>query len=150
MEALPGGVWDVLSEIFSIAEGVKRKLEKLLDPAEERELEFIDQVAKSSSKNLLFGLPKDAVLVFGHTHRAFASDGVANSGSWVIDPKKQAHTYVEILEGDFRLKPFPQTKNRLEEVRFELRRATKAAKRKSVRKRAQGTRASRSRKPRRG
>jgi UDP-2,3-diacylglucosamine pyrophosphatase LpxH len=142
--SLASWIYDVISEIFATAKGAKGALDKLLDPAEERELDFIDQVAKSNSKNILLGLPREAVLVFGHTHHAFECDGVVNSGSWVVDPKKEAHNYVEICDGDYKLKPFPQTKDRLEEVGLEIKRATKALKR-----RRQRTRASRSRKPHR-
>jgi predicted phosphodiesterase len=65
------------------AKKFRGKFEKLLDPAEGREMEFTEEVAKSNAKNLLLGLPKGDVLVFGHTHRASKEADVINTRAYI-------------------------------------------------------------------
>ena len=79
-----------------------------------------------NNKNILLGLANNEVLVFGHTHRSFKSDDVINTGSWVVDPRKKAHSYVEIDNGNFELKEFKQTKQRLQQVILEAKSASDA------------------------
>jgi predicted phosphodiesterase len=65
----------------------------------------VDQLARSSARHLFLGLGKDDNLIFGHTHRPFVDEHVANTGSWVSDSQVQ-NTYLIVDEGKMRLKHF--------------------------------------------
>lgn len=70
----------------------------------------IDDLAKSSSRTIPFGLKSGDVFVFGHTHRKFIekTSRTVNTGSWVMDtPDKQQHTYLEITDQSYDLKTWP-------------------------------------------
>lgn len=107
----------VASWIWAFVELVKGKLDAagrdLLakvanEPAEIRQtLQKIDTFAKSTVRAIPLGLQPDDVLIFGHTHRPFKDDRTANTGSWVMEPGKKEHTFIEITDNVFDLKTFP-------------------------------------------
>lgn len=81
-------------------------------PAEIRPtLEKVDAFAKSASRAIPLGLKPSDILVFGHTHRPFKNECTANTGSWVMTRGKKEHTYVEITDTSFDLKPFPASED---------------------------------------
>ena len=129
-EDISGGIassiWEIIEGLHTEIRKFKCKFETLLEPAEERELEFIDQVAKSNAKHILLGLPKGDVLVFGHTHRAFKDGDVINSGSWVVSEGKKSHTYVEIDRGSFKLGEVEQTEEKVQKIAKEAAQRRKA------------------------
>jgi len=134
-EDISGGIassiWEIIAGLHTEIRKFKHKFETLLKPAEERELEFIDQVAKSNARNILLGLPKGDVLVFGHTHRAFKDTDAINTGSWIVGEDKKSHTYVEIDSGSFELGEVEQTKEKVQLVRLEMAKARAAQRRKT-------------------
>jgi len=107
----------VASDFYAAYSWVKGKLDStsaLIATVEVRpqvRLDYkIDDLAKSSSRTIPFGLKSDDTFVFGHTHRAFIekSSRTVNTGSWVMDPPdKQQHTYLEITDQSYDLKFWP-------------------------------------------
>lgn len=86
-----------------VAKPVKEKIEALRKeilryPEHRRGMPEIERLATSSfSRNFFLGLRKDERLVFGHTHRPFIEENVANTGSLQkveSNPKIPKNTYL--------------------------------------------------------
>ena len=71
--------------------------------------EKVDDLARSVSRTIMFGLEPSDVLIFGHTHRGFIERGshTVNTGSWVLETDKPDHNYVEITDQSYELKTWP-------------------------------------------
>ncbi len=82
-------------EVESLLEGHKgsRDVNHLMQPPEERLKATITDVERRAFESRQQG----EILIFGHTHRPFVSEGgiVANTGSWVTDAPIH-NTYVEL------------------------------------------------------
>jgi len=103
-------VWAFVELVKGEVSGAIRTLltDATRKPAEIRAtLKKVDAFAKSASRAIALGLKPSDILVFGHTHRPFKDERTANTGSWVMTPDKKEHTYVEITDASFDLKPFP-------------------------------------------
>ena len=103
--------WDqfdkILKGIINYHNGKNGYVENLMLPPEERLKPYIGDVERTAYA----AVQKDEILVFGHTHRPFAStDGkLVNSGSWV-DTADVHNTFVEIEPENASVKLF-QFKN---------------------------------------
>lgn len=102
---LAGYIWDIIQR-----SDLKEKMEK--NPRERLELSEeslnIYKLAVSSGKHYLFGMQRDEILVFGHTHGPFINSEktVVNTGSWTAELKTRSYqnSYVEIQDGEIELK----------------------------------------------
>lgn len=71
-------------------------------PEKRRDMHKIDSLARSRVRDLFLGLGKGNKFVYGHTHRPFLEDSVANTGCWVSDADEQ-NTYLKIENGEMQL-----------------------------------------------
>ena len=83
--------------ISHLIEMLKAAEERLLD----KDIESIKSEAEKESKK------RDGVIVYGHTHQPYITENVANLGSWV-KTQKVNNTYLEIKNGEMKLKIFPK------------------------------------------
>lgn len=99
-------LWDTLHLSFKKGDKRQRTIRSITEvPESRRDMHKVEQLARSSVRDLFLGLSRDSRLVFGHTHRPFVEDSVANTGSWVADAKMQ-NTYLEIEGGKMELKTY--------------------------------------------
>ena len=102
-------LWSTLHVTFKRGEELEARIASIIKPPQERrEMDRIEQFATSKIKNIFLGLKEDEKLIFGHTHRPFQNQEVANPGSWVSDAIEQ-NTYIEIEDGKMKLKKFEQS-----------------------------------------
>lgn len=95
--------WDTLHLSFKKGDRRQRTIQSITEvPESRRDMHKVEQLARSSVRDLFLGLSRNSRLVFGHTHRPFIEDRVANTGSWVSDAKIQ-NTYVKIQDGKMEL-----------------------------------------------
>jgi len=99
-------LWDTIHLSFKKGDKRQQTIRSITEvPESRRDMHKVEQLARSSVKDLFLGLSRDSRLIFGHTHRPFVEDNVANTGSWVSDAKKQ-NTYLEIEGGKMELKTY--------------------------------------------
>jgi len=99
-------LWDTLQLSFKRGDR-RRDMIQAIDqiPEKRRGMHVVDQLARSRARHLFLGVGAEDRLVFGHTHRPFIDERVANTGCWVSDSPVQ-NTYVEIQGGAMQLKHF--------------------------------------------
>jgi UDP-2,3-diacylglucosamine pyrophosphatase LpxH len=99
-------LWDTIHLSFKKGDKRQQTMRSITEvPESRRDMHRVEQLARSSVKDLFLGLSWDSKLIFGHTHRPFVEDNVANTGSWVSDAKMQ-NTYLEIEGGKMELKTY--------------------------------------------
>jgi UDP-2,3-diacylglucosamine pyrophosphatase LpxH len=99
-------LWRALQIIFKEGDEKLRSIQAIVKGPERRTgMDRVEALARSEVKRLFLGLMKDDALVFGHTHRPFIDEKVANTGSWVSEAAEQ-NTYVTIENGKMALKKF--------------------------------------------
>jgi len=99
-------LWDTLHLSFKKGDRRQKAISSITEvPESRRDMHRVEQLAKSSVKDLFLGLERGARLIFGHTHRPFIDGNVANSGSWVSDATIQ-NTYITIENGNMELKVY--------------------------------------------
>ena len=99
-------LWDTLHLSFKKGDKRQKTIRAITEtPESRRDMHKVDQLARSSVRGLFLGLSRNERLVFGHTHRPFIEEDVANTGSWVADSKIQ-NTYLKIEDGKMELKTF--------------------------------------------
>jgi UDP-2,3-diacylglucosamine pyrophosphatase LpxH len=118
-----GKMASYLHEAFhKLVPGRQIEMGELIQPAEERrDMDSIDKFAKSKAKYPLLGMQLHDILIFGHTHRAYAdaANNVINTGAWISDmlvpqwfkdhygsDKKCSGWYVKIEKGNYELLPY--------------------------------------------
>ncbi len=99
-------LWDTIHLSFKKGDRRQQTITSITDvPESRRDMHKVEQLARSSVKDLFLGLPRNGKLIFGHTHRPFMEEQVANTGSWVSDAPIQ-NTYVKIDQGKMELKTY--------------------------------------------
>ena len=97
-------LWDTIHLSFKKGDKRQRTISSIAEvPESRRDMHKVEQLARSSIRDLFLGLSKNERLIFGHTHRPFVEENVANSGSWVSDAAVQ-NTYLKIGQGKMELK----------------------------------------------
>ncbi len=98
--------WDTIHLGFKKGDKRQKTISSIVDvPESRRDMHKVEQLARSSIRNLFLGLSKNEKLIFGHTHRPFLEDDVANTGSWVSDSPVQ-NTYLRIENGKMELESY--------------------------------------------
>jgi len=96
-------LWETIHLSFKKGDKRHKTISSIVDvPESRRDMHKVEQLARSSVRNLFLGLSKNERLIFGHTHRPFIEDDVANTGSWVSDSQVQ-NTYLKIENGKMEL-----------------------------------------------
>jgi predicted phosphodiesterase len=99
-------LWDTIHLSFKKGDRRQQTIASITDvPESRRDMHKVEQLARSSVRDLFLGLPRNGKLIFGHTHRPFMEEQVANTGSWVSDAQIQ-NTYVKIDKGKMELKTY--------------------------------------------
>ncbi|MGQ9639775.1 MAG: metallophosphoesterase [Candidatus Bathyarchaeia archaeon] len=99
-------LWDTLHLTFKRGDRRRRAISSITEvPESRRDMHRVEQLARSSVKDLFLGLERGAKLIFGHTHRPFIEENVANTGSWVSDASVH-NTYLTIDNGKMELKVY--------------------------------------------
>ncbi len=97
-------LWDTIHLSFKKGDRRQQTIRSITEvPESRRDMHRVEQLARSSVRDLFLGLSRNERLVFGHTHRPFIEDTVANTGSWVSDAEVQ-NTYITIENGKMELK----------------------------------------------
>ncbi len=102
-------LWSMKSGCEDIIDKTTQFLKK--PPNEREDIANIYDLAISKGAYILLGMKPDEYLVYGHTHRPYASEKHkrANTGAWVQDNKlknKSINTYVKIKDGEVSLQKF--------------------------------------------
>jgi UDP-2,3-diacylglucosamine pyrophosphatase LpxH len=95
-------LWDLFYNSLNIRSSSLFKIDSITKPPEERKdnMDKIRNIVESNAfRQLLFGIKDDELLVFGHTHRPFASleKNVVNTGSWLKYASRNC-TYLKIKD----------------------------------------------------
>lgn len=99
-------LWDTLQLSFKRGDRRKDMVHSIGDvPEKRKDMQMVDRLARSSARCMFLGLGREDNLIFGHTHRPFVDEHIANTGSWVSDSQMQ-NTYITIEEGKTQLKQF--------------------------------------------
>ncbi len=99
-------LWDTFQLSFKRGDRRKDMISSIGETPESRkDMHMVDRLARSRASHMFLGLRKGDTLIFGHTHRPFLDEYVANTGSWVSDSTTQ-NTYVTIENGEMTLRNF--------------------------------------------
>jgi UDP-2,3-diacylglucosamine pyrophosphatase LpxH len=103
-------LWDTIHLSFKKADRRQRTITSITEvPESRRDMHKVEQFARSKIRDLFLGLPKNGRLIFGHTHRPFIDENVANTGCWVSDATTQ-NTYIKIENGAMKLMTYQKAR----------------------------------------
>jgi len=106
MGSILSNLWGALQVTFKKGDERLKSIQAVVkSPGKRGKMDRVEALARSEAKRLFLGLIKDDTLVFGHTHRPFIDERVANTGSWLSEADEQ-NTYITIENGKMRLEKF--------------------------------------------